>query len=246
MTRVLMYHALGDRTAAHDPHNMFVTLKSFTTQLEILSQRRRVISMDDYLAGRGTAKDVLLTFDDAYVSTLELAAPELERLDMPATVFVATAVLGGQSNWNPGHPEDVLDVDGLRVLLERGWTVGAHSKTHTDLRGLPATVLEDEIAGCREELTELLGVRPRTFAYPYGLHDAASREAVQRAGFDMGFAVHDASGPMAVPRVDINARDTPRSFRVKLHRLYPEARNALGVLPQLRRALHLATGTERR
>ncbi|MFQ5983669.1 MAG: polysaccharide deacetylase family protein, partial [Woeseiaceae bacterium] len=41
---------------------------------------------------------VALTFDDGYRDFIENAAPELNRLGMPATVFIATALMD-QTYW---------------------------------------------------------------------------------------------------------------------------------------------------
>lgn len=43
---------------------------------------------------------VCITFDDGYLNNLEVAAPILKALEIPATVYVATAFSFGENMWN--------------------------------------------------------------------------------------------------------------------------------------------------
>ncbi len=243
---VLMYHAVGTREAARDPDNLFVPEQAFAAQLDaIAAAGRTVVDLDRYLAGSAPRGAVLLTFDDAYVSTLEAAAPLLAERGWPAVVYVSTHTSGGTATWNADPTEPLLDADGLRALQSHGFTLGGHARQHVDLRGLPPDALRAEVAGCRADLVEAYGQVPRSFAYPFGLHDAAARAAVRAAGFDVGFAVHDAAGRFAVPRVDVNASDTARSFRLKLRPGFRAARQAASLAPPLRRAVHRLAGSAR-
>jgi peptidoglycan/xylan/chitin deacetylase (PgdA/CDA1 family) len=244
---ILMYHAVDSKPASEDPDNLFVPVDSFASHLEALERRGlRPITLDAYLDGRYGPGSVLLTFDDAYVSTLTQAAPLLAARGWPAVVYVSSQTIGRTSHWNADPHERLLDVDELHELQRVGFTIGAHGRTHSDLRGLPADALRAEVEGCGEDLADLLGRRPRSFAYPFGSHDAAARAAVARAGYEMAFAVHEAAGRFAVPRVDINAVDTARTIAVKLHPAYPFLRRAAGTVPPLRRAAHRVLGYARR
>lgn len=60
---------------------------------------------------------VCVTFDDGYADNLTVAAPILEALEIPATVFIASGYLNGGIMWNDRvsealrrHPGDRLDV----------------------------------------------------------------------------------------------------------------------------------------
>lgn len=241
--RVLMYHAVGTRTPDIDPDNLFVPVEQFERQLDVLARRRLVpVDLGVFLSGKAPQRAVLLTFDDAYTSTLELAAPRLAARDWPAVVYVASRTVGACSHWNANPEERLLDADGLRQLIGHGFEVGAHSRTHCDLRGLDSADLNDEIAGSADDLEQMLGVRPRSFAFPFGYHDAASRAQVAAAGFDCAFAVHHGRGRFALPRVDINARDNDRVFAAKLHAAWPLLHRTAGLLPPVRRLAHRAVG----
>ena len=241
--RVLMYHAVGTRTADVDPDNLFVPVEQFERQLDAITRRGLVpVDLGVFLTGTAPRRAVLLTFDDAYTSTLELAAPRLAARGWPAVVYVASRTVGSCSHWNVNPEERLLDADGLRQLVSHGFEVGAHSRTHCDLRGLDAVGLRDEIVGSADDLEEMLGVRPRSFAFPFGYHDAAARAQVETAGFDCAFAVHDGRGMFALRRVDINARDNDRVFTAKLHPAWPLVQRTAGLVPPLRRVAHRVAG----
>ena len=56
----------------------------------------------------------------------------------------------------------------MRELRAAGWEIGAHTRTHPDLRRVPQAVATDEIIGSKKDIEERLGESVATFAYPYG------------------------------------------------------------------------------
>jgi peptidoglycan/xylan/chitin deacetylase (PgdA/CDA1 family) len=241
---VLMYHAVGVRPAAADPHCLFVPAGALEQQLRtLLRSGRRPLRLTDYLLGRGGPRDFLLTFDDGFRSVHDEALPLLGRLGVPATVFVLPGRLGGVSDWMPEMPaEPLLTADQVRALHRAGLDVGLHGLDHTALPGLPADRLAEQVGGAADRLEEVLGSRPTTFAYPYGDHDEAARRAVAAAGFRAAFATHCADGPYAVRRVDVNATDTAATFLVKRLPAYPVLRDLSGLMPGVRPVVRRALG----
>ena len=100
---VLAYHnvvpdgaeSVGDRSL-HLPHSRFVA------QVEALLSTHDVVPLtslaEPQARPRGRPR-VAITFDDAYRGALTLGVRELARRDVPATVFVCPAFLGGRSFW---------------------------------------------------------------------------------------------------------------------------------------------------
>jgi peptidoglycan/xylan/chitin deacetylase (PgdA/CDA1 family) len=244
---VLMYHGVGERAPAEDPDNLFVPAHTLIAQLEgLLRGGWTPLSLDAYLARHWSGRGFLLTFDDGYVSVGDIAAPILAELAVPALCFVCPGRLGGSSDWSAGRPEPLLDADGVRELPAAGIEVGAHGWDHTAMPGLSTAALQGHTDEPARALAAIIGHRPRSFAYPYGAHDPAARRAVAETGYSAGFATYNGAGPLAVPRVDVNALDTRRSFRMKTWPIYPTARGALARAPALRAGVHTLIGRAER
>jgi len=101
--RVLTYHRVDELDAQPDlaPQPLSATPLVFRQQMEFLAERYRVVSLDAVLEAQRNGstlpdRSVLITFDDAYLDFLQHAFPVLDKLQLPATMFVPTAY--------PDHP----------------------------------------------------------------------------------------------------------------------------------------------
>jgi peptidoglycan/xylan/chitin deacetylase (PgdA/CDA1 family) len=157
------------------------------------------------------AEAVALTFDDAFANFATEAWPLLRDHGLPATVFVVSGHAGGTNSWggreHPGIPTlPLLGWNDLGRLAEEGVTLGAHSSTHPDLRGLDDAALADEMAGSAATIAERTGRRPAVFAYPYGAHDdrvaAAAGAAFRFACTTELRPLGRADDPARLPRLD--------------------------------------------
>jgi peptidoglycan/xylan/chitin deacetylase (PgdA/CDA1 family) len=70
---------------------------------------------------------------------------------------------GGQA---PGIPRlPLMDWETLARLSEAGVELGAHTRSHRDLRGASHAELEDELGGCAQRIARETGFRPSSLAY---------------------------------------------------------------------------------
>ncbi|HET7825888.1 MAG TPA: polysaccharide deacetylase family protein [Anaeromyxobacter sp.] len=103
------------------------------------------------------------------------------------------------------HEEDlpagtrVLGWEELRAMQAAGVELGGHSVHHAVLSNLPIEEARREIVGCRDDLAERAGRRPRHFAYPNGYHTPAVRTAVAEAGFEAALTTEDRENVRAAP-----------------------------------------------
>ncbi len=133
----------------------------------------KVVSVSELLFGNADSRSVALTFDDAFANFATSAWPVLREHAMPVTLFVPTHHVGKANSWEatPGGSMPTLNLlgwDALSELVDEGVSLGAHSRTHPDLRKVDAALLHDEIAGSFEDITRETGHVGEGFAYPYG------------------------------------------------------------------------------
>ena len=97
-TLILAYHRITDLKL--DPQLLCVSPHRFQEHLEVIKrdyEAARLNTLDPLLAGGGSSpRRLILTFDDGYADNLTEAVPLLEALDVPATIFVVTGVVGAK------------------------------------------------------------------------------------------------------------------------------------------------------
>lgn len=231
---VLCYHAVSPRF----PAPLSVTPEAFERQLGLLVGRGyRGATFHEAVTSRD-GKRLAITFDDAYLSVLELGKPILDRLGLPATVFVPTDYPGrdapmawpGIDQWTGTEHEHELcpmTWSQLTGLAEEGWEIGSHTCSHPHLTRIDATALDREMAASRAECERRLGRPCRTIAYPYGDYDARVVAAAGRAGYEAACTLparFHAARPLEWPRVGVYHGDDERRFRMKVSPLVRRAR----------------------
>ena len=173
MRAILTYHSID---ASGSP--ISCDLDTFERHVRWLSSGRvRVTSIEELATLPASADAVAISFDDAFVNFGDLAAPRLLAHGLASTVFVVSDQVGRTNAWggrvDAGIPHlPLLDWPALARLCEQGVAIGAHSRTHPDLTSISAVRVKDEVRGSAEHIAREIGVRPATFAYPYGRFNA--------------------------------------------------------------------------
>ncbi len=193
---ILMYHhvaPLGDPSADgarlhgwrynHSP-------EAFEFQLREMRRRGyRMVSLDtlvDEIHHHGVEppKTVAVTFDDGWLNNFTHAFPILQAHAVPATFFCTTDHL------QTGAPDpNKMTPAQLRALIAAGMTIGGHTRTHPDLTRLPLEQARAEIAGCKQDLEQALGVGIRFFAYPGGAFNRDIARLTREAGYTAACSV---------------------------------------------------------
>lgn len=226
-TTILLYHAFGAPGEATS--EWVVPIDRFAQQLRWLQRRGfRFLRLDEYVALRRQhvlppRRSVLVTIDDGYADVCR-AVPVLERLGVPATVFLVTGLVGRTNGWDlegvqAGRP--LLAWDQIKELASDRLDFGAHSRTHRHLAGLPAAEIDHEIAGSRRDLDRELGRSVTTFAYPFGEFGPDLEAAVSRAGFTSALGSRPTANSAAQPdlqlqRIAVRGTDSLLRFALVL------------------------------
>src|SRR5262245_62173369 len=104
----------------------------------------------------------------------------------------------------------------LSELSSAGIEIGAHTRTHRDLRRLSTPEARDEIAGSRAEIEDRLGRSVESFAYPFGYASPDAREIVKgefRAACTTVLRRACLEPLHELPRVDMYYLRAPRQLR---------------------------------
>ena len=92
---ILLYHRVANDPI--DSQLLTVSPKNFEEHLKILSDHYRVLSLYELIqevrSGNLQPGTVALTFDDGYLDNLTNAVPLLEKLKVPATIFITSGML---------------------------------------------------------------------------------------------------------------------------------------------------------
>lgn len=193
---ILCYHRFGPRKS-----RMIVTPEDFDAQMAYLKEHGyRVIPLADlhaFLKGQAALpqRAVVITIDDGYRSSYEMAYPILKKYGFPATFFVYSDFIGSR---------DALRWDEIRKMVRSGLIdIQPHSKTHLPLaRPLIDETdeayrkrVEEEIRIPGQQIRRVVGLPLHTFAYPYGESNEFLISRLKHAGYVAGATVKAGATP---------------------------------------------------
>jgi peptidoglycan/xylan/chitin deacetylase (PgdA/CDA1 family) len=214
-TRVLMYHAIGERVPNMDLDLYSMSPAHFADQVEAIVGLART-SGTRFVPFVGVpTPGIAVTFDDGYRSFLDVAVPLLSKHDVPVHVFVGVDHLASDPSlhMSPGQVREVASLPGV--------TVGAHGYRHVPLTTLSDDELRGELSVARRSLEDLLGHSIDTMSYPHGAHDERVHRAVAAAGYvaaacsDAGTFV-SSEQKLHIPRIDLWGLDSPATVKRKV------------------------------
>jgi peptidoglycan/xylan/chitin deacetylase (PgdA/CDA1 family) len=162
MSIVLMYHALyrESDTSSIDKEDLpyAVSEAQFVAQMERLAEKS---------VGAFTGEsqpDVVVTFDDGHKSNLDIAAPHLVRLKIPAYFFVTTDFIDQRKGFMSSRD--------LRELAQiPGMIVGSHGLSHRFFSDLTLEAAKAELVNSKTRLEQMTGVSCRSMSFPGGRYN---------------------------------------------------------------------------
>jgi peptidoglycan/xylan/chitin deacetylase (PgdA/CDA1 family) len=219
---ILCYHRFGPRAS-----KLTVTAAAFEAQMDYLARNGyRVISLQQ-LAGFLDAKEplpkktVVITIDDGYRASYDVAYPILKKFAFPATVFLYSDFVGAS---------DAMTWAQMKEMTASGLIdIQPHSKTHANLtlrlsgeteakyRERIRREVDAPIGAIRERLTEA----SLTYAYPYGDVNEMVISELARAGVKQGVTVTPGGNgffayPFTLRRTMVFGNEDLEAFKAKL------------------------------
>ena len=182
---VLLYHHVSEDT----PSSTSVTPRTFARHLKHLEENGYHVMPFELIVENlqtGTPlpeRALAITFDDAFQSIHDTAAPMLANYQWPFTVFVNTEPASKQSDL-------YMDWDELRRAEMLGASIQNHGHSHDSLAfPLPhesrtswRTRVTRDISTAQEQIKRHLGKEARLFAYPYGEYSPELQDVVRDLG----------------------------------------------------------------
>jgi len=104
---IVCYHNVVSDRADEGAPGLHIRFSRFARQIRWLTDHYDVVTLSEFVrerSGRWSPPLAAITFDDAYAGVFEYAAPFLERLGIPATVFVVSDAPGHADGFWWDHP----------------------------------------------------------------------------------------------------------------------------------------------
>lgn len=172
-------------------------------------------------------KNIVITFDDGYVSQKDLALPLLKKYKLKATFFVPLDFLGKTDTWNTSTLE-IMNLEQLRSLDPRIVELGFHSFYHNKYTELSNAEIAADTRRCMEFVSENeLNFSP-ALAFPYGKFpkDKTRNEIFKKILSDNGIQYGLRIGnrinsfpfkkPFEIERIDVKGEFSLLKFRQKI------------------------------
>ncbi|NOY69205.1 MAG: polysaccharide deacetylase family protein [Deltaproteobacteria bacterium] len=193
---ILVYH----RFSTHKGDRTTVTEKNFNDQMEFLKENGyRTITLDqllDFMEFKSSLpeKSVVITIDDGWKSTYDIAYPILKKYHFKATLFVYTDFVGGGK---------ALDWGRIKELAENGFDIQNHTKTHRNMatpkkgEDIKAyfNAITGEITQAEETIYRKTGKKCKYLAYPYGKTNHLVIAALKKLGYRGAVSVSRGTTP---------------------------------------------------
>ena len=215
---ILTYHRVGGGS----PDESDLDATAFAAQIDALAGAE-VVGLDEAarrLEAGERAPCVVLTFDDGFADVYHNAWPLLRDRRLPFALFLATRYVGGRMRWEGSTAKAdgaALSWRQIDEFVASGLcTIGNHTHSHVP----PQRLTCDELDACSAVIEQHLGMRPRHFAYPWGL-SVTHLEGELRRRFSTastGIVGRNLPGrdPMRLLRVPVRRTDPLEFFQAKL------------------------------
>lgn len=209
---ILMYHSISDEK----DNDAVISKERFAEQMDFLYKNHynplTPEMLADYISlGKPLpVKPVLLTFDDGYRDTYDVAMPILKQYGFPSIVFIPAGEVGTNLSWEQ-----------LKKMKSSGMQIGSHSYHHRELTKLSPAEQAEEIAKSKEVLDRSLNQDTLWFCYPYGSYDAATIKLLQEKGLKFAVTMNPGWGktgdnPLVLNRIWIGNSVDLKHFEERL------------------------------
>lgn len=172
-------------------------------------------------------KNIIISFDDAYLNQLNFVVPLLRKYKLKATFFVPLFYLGKKDEWNTSSLE-IMNASQLKTLDPTIVELGFHSYYHKKYNELSDSDLMKDTALCQKSIHDNALRFTKALAYPYGKYPRSKPqkekfiEFLKEEKFFYGMRIGNRinqfpfKNPFEIQRLDIKGEYSLRKFKRKI------------------------------
>ncbi|MGI9117416.1 MAG: polysaccharide deacetylase family protein [Gaiellales bacterium] len=151
------------------------------------------------------SKPIVLTFDDGYRGIATTAAPIMAQYGFVGTAYVITDRIAQSKKTAPTW----LTWPQLRILEQRGWDIGSHTVSHTEIPHMSHDAAMRTLRQSRFALERHLGHPVQWFCYPAGSVSPRAVDDVRQAGYVLATTTKEgdtlsARDPLQLERIRVS------------------------------------------
>jgi peptidoglycan/xylan/chitin deacetylase (PgdA/CDA1 family) len=187
--RVPLYHHLAEQDNEFINHlGIRIHPEEFAWHLDLIARDYDVIDLETTLSGKLPKRPLLITFDDAYRSVLDVAAPMLQERGLPAVFFLSADIVSGDKLML----DNLINYLGNEVAVEKIETAitGKAPQTHSVVALISSVIGNlpyERRSVLGDELAEHFGIDSRGLCKQANLYlNKEDLPALIEAGFDIG------------------------------------------------------------
>jgi len=211
---ILCYHRFSNDCGSP----LCLPVHLFKQQMRYLSENGyRVVTFGqllDFLEYREALpkKAVIISIDDGYRSTYDIAYPILKKYGFNATLFIYTDFIGASRN--------ALTWSQINRMKADGFEIGSHTLSHSDLttqkEGEDTQTymarIEKELRVSKQIIDKKLGQNTILLAYPFGRYNQSVLKISKRLGYQVAVTVKRGGNaffvnPLALKRTQVLKKD---------------------------------------
>jgi peptidoglycan/xylan/chitin deacetylase (PgdA/CDA1 family) len=205
---ILMYHKLVHEKP-QTQHMTYVFAKNFSKHLQWFKSwgfsTLHFSELADFWFERKSLEQfpkrpLILTFDDGYQNTLELAQPLLAQHSCKAVVYLLANPKMQANAWDMNSPDSreasfaLMNSQERQKLNPQIFEIGSHGLSHEHLPQKNEAEILSELLSSKEILEKEFKRNIQSFAYAFGDIDSRLPALAEKSGYD--FAVNTDRGPL--------------------------------------------------
>ena len=203
-----------------------VTPETFRKQMQLLVDKGfQAITFKQFDNNQDLpSKPIIISFDDTYKSIYENAFPIMKDFNFKGVLFIISDFIGRINLWEAYpiqrkhyHANDKE----INEMLENGFEIGSHSKTHKFLPYLNKEDIFSEVNESKQFLEETFQTDIITCCYPYGGYSERVISVAKSVGYIYGmgnlrFSSSPSEQTLCLQRRSIYSADSLSTFHNKI------------------------------